>query len=113
MYADDTQIYFSLDLQPADANTAVMQSCFDSVKTWMAANFLKLNENKTEVLEIGLNENTYSKISLGNFSVKGSEKAKNLAFYFHDSMYLHSQILSTIQKCNFSLRNLRKIGHSI
>ena len=48
----------------------------------MAANFLKLNENKTEVLEIGLNENTYFEISLGNCSVNVFEKARNLGFYF-------------------------------
>ena len=114
MYADDTQIYFSLD-QPVDANATVMRlrSCFDSIKKWMAANFLKLNENKTEVLEIGLKENTYSDISLGNCSLKVSEKAKNLGFYFDDSMSLDSQISLVVQKCNLSLRNLRKIGSKL
>ena len=81
----------------------------------MAANFLKLNENKTEVLEIGLKENIYSdNISLGNCSLKVSEfKAKNLGFYFDDSMSLDSQISLVVQKCNLSLRNLRKIGSKL
>uniref|UniRef100_A0A669BY78 Poly(U) binding splicing factor 60 n=1 Tax=Oreochromis niloticus TaxID=8128 RepID=A0A669BY78_ORENI len=42
-YADDIQSYFSFKLQ-------LLNDCLDSIKCWMAANFLQLNEGKTEVL---------------------------------------------------------------
>ena len=48
-YADDTQLYIAVspdDTGPID----VLFNCILDIKTWMAANFLQLNQDKTEVL---------------------------------------------------------------
>lgn len=79
----------------------------------MSQNFLKLNEDKTEVIEIGFYENRFSDLLLGNSSIKISEKAKNLGFYIDDTMSLKAQIAAVIQKCNMSLRNLHRIGSKL
>ena len=52
-YADDTQLYFSFD--PSEAQTAVakLNHCLSDIRDWMAANFLKLNDDKTELVLIG------------------------------------------------------------
>ena len=51
-YADDTQLYLSI--QPNDINVLVfkMEKCILEVKEWMHTNKLKLNEDKTEVILI-------------------------------------------------------------
>ena len=51
-YADDTQLYIAVspdNLEPVD----VLLNCILDIKSWMADNFLQLNQDKTEVLIIG------------------------------------------------------------
>lgn len=51
-YADDTQLYIAVspdDSEPID----VLFSCILDIKLWMADNFLQLNQDKTDVLDIG------------------------------------------------------------
>ena len=51
-YADDTQLYIAVspdDTGPIDA----LFNCILDIKSWMAENFLQLNQDKTEVLVIG------------------------------------------------------------
>uniref|UniRef100_A0A4W3IWQ4 Reverse transcriptase domain-containing protein n=1 Tax=Callorhinchus milii TaxID=7868 RepID=A0A4W3IWQ4_CALMI len=52
MYADDTQLYRSASTLNSRA-TAVLTDCLSDIKSWMRANFLQLNVNKTEALLIG------------------------------------------------------------
>lgn len=51
-YADDTQLYVAVspdDTKPTD----VIFNGILEIKSWIAANFLQLNQDKTEVLDIG------------------------------------------------------------
>ena len=51
-WLDDTQLYIAVspdDTGPLDA----LFNCILDIKSWMAANFLQLNQDKTEVLVIG------------------------------------------------------------
>ncbi len=53
-YADDTQLY--LAFKPSFASSIAaktkMEACVSEVRLWMATNFLKLNDAKTEMLLI-------------------------------------------------------------
>ncbi|KAF7239088.1 Sodium-dependent phosphate transporter 2 [Varanus komodoensis] len=49
-YADDTQLYLSFSTNPGEA-VAVLNRCLAEVMEWMRANKLKLNPDKTEVLD--------------------------------------------------------------
>ena len=48
-----------------------LKECFEHIKSWMSDNYLKLNNNKSEIIEISTN----SKASETNFS------ETNLKFY--------------------------------
>ena len=58
-YADDTQLYLSFK---PDSNESqqhailAMEQCISDIKSWMAQNYLKLNDSKTEFLVIGSRE---------------------------------------------------------
>ena len=55
VYADDTQLYLSLDPRdPTDKPLAIhtMQNCTSEIRVWMASNKLKLNDSKAKVLEL-------------------------------------------------------------
>ena len=114
LYADDTQIYFSFDINCTNPDLSQIQACFSEIKKWMAANFLKLNEDKTKALELGVYENCItSSVPLGTHSIELSEKAKNLGFYFDDQMSLESQVNNVTKNCFMNLRNLRRIGSKL
>ena len=55
-YADDSQLYVHCNPNKPDAaQDAVLKidQCCKEVKTWMASNYLKLNDDKTEVIIVG------------------------------------------------------------
>lgn len=67
-YTDDTQLYSSFNLNSSSALGHLL-AFVDKVKSWMAANFLSLNESKTEVIIIGPSEMSDTTIcNLGTLS---------------------------------------------
>ena len=53
-YTDDTQLYISLSPEYFSSTDKVLD-CISDLNTWMAHNFLQLNQDKTEILIIGAN----------------------------------------------------------
>ena len=114
LYADDTQIYFSFDVADGTMpDLSKIQACFSKIKEWMSENFLKLNEDKTAAMELGVFENCINTVPLGEHSIKLEEKAKNLGFYFDDQMALDAQVNNVTKKCFMNLRNLQRIGSKL
>ena len=51
LYADDTQVYKSFDLDNCLSSILYVEKCVSDVKTWMMiSNKLHMNEDNTEVL---------------------------------------------------------------
>merc|ERR1712055_1241003 len=77
-YADDTQLYLSIS--PGDHNSInSLINCISDVNTWLSHNFLKLNQDKTEVLVIGEKDARDCIIAqLETRSITCTNKAKNL-----------------------------------
>ena len=46
-YADDTQIYCSIELHDQAASVQAIESCLNDIDAWTLANMLKLNSDKT------------------------------------------------------------------
>ena len=112
-YADDTQLYMSFNVHLDDPDISQLSACFLEIKAWMLSNHLKLNEDKTEIIEIGPYENKFSEVWLATTKIKLGNKAKNLGFIFDDSLSLKEQLTAVAQKCNMNLRNLRRIGSKL
>ena len=111
LYADDTQLYFSFDVHSDNPDFVSIKKCFEEIRNWMNQNFLKLNEDKTELLDIGYYQSPLKLLSLNNsVTIEPVLKAKNLGFYFDHRMSLDDEITATQQACNIQLRNLRKIA---
>ena len=61
MYADDCQLYTSFSMSTNEAVSS-MQMAIDDIRAWYAANMLKLNDDKTEMLVIGSKYRTIPKL---------------------------------------------------
>ena len=52
LYADDTQVYKSFDLDGCLSSILCVEKCVSDVKTWVTSNKLQMNEDKTELLVV-------------------------------------------------------------
>ena len=85
----------------------------------MSKCFLKLNIDKTEIVEICPFRHRNCKkciLSLNINSllpVKPSKSAKSLGFYFDSDLSSEKQITKLVKKCNYRLNNLYSLGSKL
>ena len=117
LYADDTQIYFSFDPKVTDSHHVDrLADCFKDIKQWMTQNFLKLNDDKTEILVLKHRHSPYDPIHnffLDNVNITATKTAKNLGFLFDSSLTLEKHINNVSRTCYMNLRNLGRIGSKL
>ncbi len=116
LYADDNQLYVSVE--PSQTATGVQQieDCIKDIRAWMAINYLKLNDDKTEFLTIGSRQQLLKVpsdlcLSIGQDVVKRSLSARNLGVIFQSSMSLEEHVKSVCKSCYFHIRNISKIRY--
>ena len=114
LYADDTQLYLTFDLENASDRIKTIEKAVLLIKDWMAKNFLCLNDDKTEVLVIAsqstLSKLTVPSVSIGDETISPAKYVRNIGFYFDETMNLQKQISVTCKSAWFHLRNIGKIS---
>ena len=114
LYADDTQVYFSFNVHSPCPDLTAIKNCFTEIKSWMFSNYLMLNDDKTEFMDIGYYVSPITTLDIGDtssdLSVSPVLTAKNLGFYFDHRLSMDDQISHISQICYLNLRNLRRIG---
>jgi hypothetical protein len=114
MYADDTQAYISFQPGVTEAEALkLLQDCIHEVRCWMAANFLKVNEDKTEFIVLGSKHNLKkvqsSSIKISDCTVTLRENVKNIGATFDSSMKMEDQVTKTCKSAWFNLYKISKI----
>jgi hypothetical protein len=116
MYADDSQLYLSFDVRNQDdfSQTLLrMQNCVTTVKNWMTAHKLKLNDDKTEVLYLTSPYYTdlfsQQEFKIGEISIVPTSAARNIGILFDCTLSMTQQINSICRVAHFHLRNLGAI----
>ena len=110
-YADDTQIYFAF--KPEDRAIAVdrMEKCIEEVREWMAQNFLKLNDDKTELITLGSRHNLsqldQTEITIGNCTVEPSTQVRNIGATFDSELKMEAQVAKV---CKSAWHHMYQIG---
>ena len=115
-YADDTQLYISFkpnsSTSELEAVTA-LQNCIADIKTWMAVDKLKLNDDKTEFLIIGtraqLEKINITELRIGQVMVSSVSNARNLGSWFDNNLSIKTAINKTCQSAFYHLHNIRRI----
>ncbi len=96
-YADDTQLYISS--RPGETHQIEkLMECIVDIKKWMTSNFLLLNSEKTEVLNIGpktpTSINLEHCLTLDGCSVDSSSSVRNLGVLFDSNLSFDSHVSS-------------------
>ena len=112
-YADATQVYisFSPDSDEIEARHA-QESCLADVRLWMAANFLKLNDDKTDFLLIGNKYNLpkveSTCITIGQTDVNNSAFVKNIGAVIDSQLTMEKHVSITCKSAWHHLFQLSK-----
>ena len=77
-----------------------LENCFNDIKAWMSSNFLKMNDDKTEITPIP----PQLSFPLNNLSIDPSFESKNLGFWF--DQHLSTQSKKYLKLAMRTLENL-------
>ena len=81
-----------------------VEQCLAHVRLWMAHNFLKLNEEKTEIVVISYHKQlSVPSIKIGKKYIGYVAKARNLGVYFDQTLNVENFVSNTCQVCYFQL----------
>ena len=116
-YADDTQILGVCRPCETDELQHRVSDCLNAVSSWMAANHLQLNHEKTEVLWCSSARRQYqiptTPVRVGCTSVQHVTAARNLAIYLDGDVSMHTHVTTTVQACFAMLHQIRSVRHSL
>jgi hypothetical protein len=117
IFADDTQIYVWFKPEGSEEQDRAMtkiQNCITDIKLWMSSNYLKLNEDKTEVLFIqskhAKRNNLQPKsIDIGSSEIDVTESARNLGVIFDASLSLDKHVNNVCRGAFLEIRKISRI----
>uniref|UniRef100_A0A669CC42 Reverse transcriptase domain-containing protein n=1 Tax=Oreochromis niloticus TaxID=8128 RepID=A0A669CC42_ORENI len=107
-YADDIRLYISF--RPPDVSKLqILQSCLDSIRDWMAGNYLQLNADKTEVIVFAPEKFVPLVVkNLGPLASYIKSSIRNLGVTFDPALTLDTHVKSLVRFCFYHLRNIAK-----
>lgn len=117
IYADDTQLYCSFNIKSSANALNSITTCVSEIRSWMILNNLKINDDKTEFLQI---TSSYLKckvendpLEIGQYTIPTSTYCKSLGVMFDCHLDMTKQLNTISRSCYFHLRNIRAIRHLI
>lgn len=113
-YADDTQLYTSIDLSCGCRDLSRLSSCADAVTRWHLENGLLLNPSKTEALVTGTHQQVAKFSSSGGIRVANavvplSSTVRILGVTIDQHLTFDDHVTKVVQSCNYHMRSLRHI----
>ena len=113
IYADDTQAYLAFNTDDGEVSLHRLEACLCEIRHWMAANWLKLNDSKTEFIIFG-SQNNLSKINIKTITVGGetiniSQSVKSIGATLDCNLGLDKQIMTTCRSAWYHLHQISKV----
>jgi len=117
LYADDNQIYVIFDPNSEtslDEAVSILEAVIADIRSWITSNYLKLNNDKTEVLVIGSSYNLKKKvkpfkIQIGNHDIIPSLKARNIGVEFETTLSMAPHVANCAKSLWYHLYNISRI----
>ena len=117
-FADDTQLYIAFEALDIIPTVETIEMCLESIKRWMTKMFLKLNEDKTQLLVISptkslVKSNINTALRFNEDVICCKTKAFNLGVMFDNSLSFDPHVSDIISSGYSILKNLWNIGNSL
>jgi len=115
LYADDTQLYKAFNPTISDEQGSAVSSLQEvcvQTKSWMAANKLKLNAEKTEVLAVTPKHKpalTPITLHVGNTTVTSTSKVRDLGVIIDGTMSMEEHVSSVVRSAYAQLSKIARI----
>ena len=113
LYADDTQLYTSFKPEGSEAALERLEACIEEIRNWMEANYLKLNDSKTEFVifgtQIDLAKVSGWTVTVGNSEILPSKSARNIGACMDSALNMETHINNIIRSCYAQLHSISKI----
>lgn len=94
-YADDSQLYLSLNAQDQETAIGKIEDCIRDIKLWMASNYLVLNDDKTEIIHFTSRFATSRElpvISVGETRVEVTSQVRDLGVIFDHTLKMNQHV---------------------
>ncbi len=119
-YADDSQQWIAFRIKPSgeqfDAKEQ-MENCIKDVRDFLLKNKLCNNEDKTEFLLLGsqqqLNKVEFDSIKVGDTDVKVVDKVRNLGVIFDKNLTMHDHVSKVSSTCYFNIKRIASVRQNI
>jgi hypothetical protein len=114
-YADDSQLYIVFNPRSSlsrDDAVKKIEACAEDIRIWMTNNFLKLNEDKTELIIVTSRQMVFDSFSvtIGNNVIAPSPSPpRNLGVYYDGNLSLEYHVRKVSQQVNAALFKIGKI----
>jgi hypothetical protein len=119
-YADDSQVYFSFN--PKEKGTLEfllnkLNDCIMEVHKWLGDNYLKMNNEKTDVILLGsphfIKYINLDYINICNTSIRVSTSVRNLGAIMDKSLTMLDHINNLCRNCYFQIKKIWRIRYSL
>ena len=113
LYVDDTQLYISFSSDEAAITVARVECCLAEIKAWLVAHKLKLNDDKTVIMEIrspgSMSALSDLHIMVGQERITLSETTRNLGVFFDRHFNLQNHVQKLCRSAYAQLRNIAQV----
>jgi len=112
MYADDTQIYVSIDSGSRDLDLSKLQLCTNDVMTWCSSNGLMCNPGKTEVMHLSSRYRACELVrefQVGGASISLTPAARDLGVTVDSKLQLEKHVNNICKSASFAIKNIGRI----
>jgi len=117
-FADDTQIYVSLDKVNPTSSQSRLESCLSALCSWFSQNGLCINPSKSESIMFSttqglqrLKSSGLTSVSVSDAKIPISNKITTLGVILDSSLTLSQHTQYLVKSCNFHIRALKHIRH--
>jgi len=118
-FADDTQLFVSLDVLDSAQTASCLSDCTTAVRQWFLHNDLQFNLDKSDVVVLGAPQQLQSGAVPASVDVAGSilpvaQKIKSLGVIIDDHLLFDTHVNATISSCTYqtgALRHVRRVAY--
>ena len=118
-YADDLQIYTSFEYDHHSFSTSLvkLQCCVSELQKWFSANYLIMNEDKTEFIPFVPKPYNHivdkSTICIGDDVIRASFSVTDLGVVLDRHLKMSHQVSKMVQTCTYKLRLINVIRNKL